>query len=137
MQSYKNFNSVDDKHSLWPLKQLLLLFASDKGHSPLFKTFFILKDCTTLIINLTSHLYRCQLSIDIRNTVQKYIHYSTVLNNRLVVLIVLQDIFQKVVLAIGITPYRKIEERYDGTALRTLIKTGLRTGMKAGTTGTV
>ena len=38
---------------------------------------------------------------------------------------------------IGIKPYRKIEERYDRTALRTLIKTGLRTGMKAGTTGTV
>ena len=38
---------------------------------------------------------------------------------------------------IGIKPYRKIEERYDRTALRTLIKTGLRTGTKAGTTGTV
>ena len=77
------------------------------------------------------------MSNDIRNTVQKYIHYSTMLNNRLVVLIVLQDIFQKVVLAIGIKPYRKIKERYDRTAIRTLIKTGLRTGMKAGTTGTV
>ena len=38
---------------------------------------------------------------------------------------------------LGIKPYRKIEERYDRTALRTLIKTGLRTGTKAGTTGTV
>ena len=38
---------------------------------------------------------------------------------------------------VGIKPYRKIEERYDRTALRTLIKTGLRTGTKAGTTGTV
>ena len=40
-------------------------------------------------------------------------------------------------LRLGIKPYRKIEERYDRTALRTLIKTGLRTGTKAGTTGTV
>ena len=40
-------------------------------------------------------------------------------------------------LKVGIKPYRKIEERYDRTALRTLIKTGLRTGTKAGTTGTV
>ena len=30
-----------------------------------------------------------------------------------------------------------MEERYDRTALRTLIKTGLHTGTKAGTTGTV
>ena len=38
---------------------------------------------------------------------------------------------------IGIKPYRKIEERYDRTALCTLIKTCLRTGTKASTTGTV
>ena len=38
---------------------------------------------------------------------------------------------------IGIKPYRKIAERYDRTAQRTLIKTGLRTGTEAGTTGTV
>ena len=43
----------------------------------------------------------------------------------------------RVDLTVGIKPYRKIEERYDRTALRTLIKTGLRTGTKAGTTGTV
>ena len=39
--------------------------------------------------------------------------------------------------SLGIEPYRKIEERYDRTALRTLIKTGLCTGTMAGTTGTV
>ena len=38
---------------------------------------------------------------------------------------------------LGIKPYRKIAERYDRTAQRTLIKTGLRTGTEAGTTGTV
>ena len=38
---------------------------------------------------------------------------------------------------LGIKPYRKIAERYDRTAQRTLIKTGLRTGTEAGTTGMV
>ena len=46
----------------------------------------------------------------------------------------LQTLVLKIV---GIKPYRKIAVRYDRTAQRTLIKTGLRTGTEAGTTGTV
>ena len=38
---------------------------------------------------------------------------------------------------VGIKPYRKIAVRYDRTTQRTLIKTGLRTGTEAGTTGMV